>query len=78
MGNNSSNAQSPLSTTVRSNNSYFGSSPEVGEASDRDLASTIRDLNLERLYSRSPNMRPTQETQEPPQQLKAVISFTKR
>ncbi|KAK8853922.1 hypothetical protein M9Y10_016468 [Tritrichomonas musculus] len=76
MGNNSSNAQSPLSTTVRSNNSYFGSSPEVGEASDRDLASTIRDLNLERLYSRSPNMRPTQETQEPPQQLKAVISFT--
>lgn len=78
MGNNSSNPQNPLSTPVRSNNSYFGSSPEVGDANEQDLVSTIRDLNLERLYSKAPQLRPEQEEQEPqpPQQLKAVISFT--
>lgn len=77
MGNNSSNPQNPLSTSVRSNNSYFGSSPEVGNASEQDLASTIREMNLERLYSRAPELRPAQAQEpQPPQQLKAVISFT--
>lgn len=76
MGGSSSTSQSPK--TIRTNTSYYGGNGELGEIDDNNLEGTLRDLHLERLYQRAPELRPStgEIATNVPVKLKTVVSVT--
>ena len=40
------------------NRSYFGEVSDLGKIDDKNIEETIRDLQLERLYKKKPELRP--------------------
>ncbi|OHT04234.1 hypothetical protein TRFO_28348 [Tritrichomonas foetus] len=74
---------SPVSTEqknetpkIRSQSSYYGQNTDIGEIDSNNLEETIRDLQLEKLYIRNPNLRPKAQPETPEIRLKTVLSVS--
>lgn len=67
MGQNESSPNPDQQTKIRTSNSYYGSNNELGDLNNQNIETTIRDLQLERLYQHNPQLRPRPKTPEPSQ-----------
>lgn len=55
---------------------YFGGNGQIGDIDDDHINETLRDLNLERLYQRAPQLRVSEEKEVPVEKLKTLISIS--
>ena len=76
MGSNESVQQNQETPKIRSSSSYYGQNTELGDLDNGNIEETIRDLQLERLYKRNPDLRPKDTPSEPTYQLKTVLSIS--
>ena len=76
MGGAESAQQSQETPKIRSSSSYYGQNKDLGDMDSSNIEETIRDLQLERLYKRNPDLRPKDPPSEPSYQLKTVLSIS--
>lgn len=76
MGGAESSQQNQEIPKIRSSSSYYGQNKDLGELDSGNIEETIRDLQLERLYKRNPDLCPKETPPEPSYQLKTVLSIS--
>ena len=76
MGGAESAQQGQETPKIRSSSSYYGQNTDLGDIDSGNIEETIRDLQLERLYKRNPDLRPKEQSSEPSYQLKTVLSIS--
>lgn len=75
MGSDESIQQKPETPKIRSSGSYFGQN-DIVDIDTGNIEETIRDLQLERVYKRNPNLRPGNSPSKQTYQLKSFLSIS--